>query len=87
MGRSQFPHLQQRDNNLCLRHCAVPVSWRGENLDGRTGWLLLLGERHCMEEPDVLASHRRAYVIKLFHDIQSRSGVRAKNYSFALVKC
>lgn len=29
----------------------------------------------------------RAYVIKLSHDKQSRAGVRAKNCSFALVKC
>ena len=29
----------------------------------------------------------RAYVIKLSHDKQPRSGVRAKNYSSALVKC
>lgn len=82
------PHLQKQDNNPCLRHYVAPVSWRRENLDRHTGWRwLLLCERSASKNQMSWLITGRAYVIKLFHDIPSRSGVRAKNDSSALVKC
>lgn len=86
--RSRFPHLQKQDNNPCQGHCAAPVSRHSENPDRHTRLLLLPGE-HMHPRTRCLGwlVTGKAYVIKLFHDIQSRSDVRVKNYSSALVKC
>lgn len=62
-----------------------------ENLAGHAGqWCLAIaqGENGTASKNQMSwLVAGRAYVIKLSHDKQQRSGVRAKNYSCAVVKC
>lgn len=87
VGRSPFPYFQEQDNNPgALCSTSEPEQWNSRQT--HTGLLLLLpGEQYSLKNQMSWPVAGRAYVIKLFHDIQSRSHIRTKNYAFTLAKC
>ena len=75
--------------HICQRLCAAPVSHAVKTEPATQG-----SGACCYRESSIASKNQmswlvagRAYVIKLSHDKEPRSGVRAKNYSFALEKC